>query len=98
RAAAAALNGRRQSMADASIIERSRARLADETARQVRERCESLPPLDETERVGAMFDRFADARVVLLGEATHGTSEFYRARAAITRRLVEHHGFNIVAV
>jgi erythromycin esterase-like protein len=33
-----------------------------------------------------------------LGEASHGTSEFYRARAAITRRLIEHHGFSIVAV
>ncbi|WP_019400106.1 MULTISPECIES: erythromycin esterase family protein [unclassified Chelatococcus] len=85
-------------MADASIMERSRARLADDAARLVRARCEQLPPLDETERFGAMFDRFADARVVLLGEATHGTSEFYRARAAITRRLVERHGFTIVAV
>jgi erythromycin esterase-like protein len=47
---------------------------------------------------GAAFDRFADARVVLLGEASHGTSEFYRARAAITRRLIEQHGFTIVAV
>lgn len=47
---------------------------------------------------GALFDRFADRRVVLLGEASHGTSEFYQARAAITRRLVERHGFNIVAV
>jgi putative phosphoribosyl transferase len=44
------------------------------------------------------FDRFADARVVLLGEASHGTSEFYRARAAITRRLIEQHGFCLVAV
>ena len=34
---------------------------------------------------------------MLLGEATHGTSEFYRARAQITRRLIERHGFNIVA-
>src|SRR3569832_1717357 len=47
---------------------------------------------------GAMFDRFGDARGVLLGEASHGTSEFYRARAAISRRLIERHGFNIVAV
>lgn len=45
-----------------------------------------------------MFDRFGDAKIVLLGEASHGTSEFYRARAAITRRLIEHHGFTIVAV
>jgi len=35
---------------------------------------------------------------VLLGEATHGTAEFYRARAAITRALIKRHGFNIVAV
>jgi erythromycin esterase-like protein len=34
----------------------------------------------------------------LLGEASHGTSEFYRARAAITRRLIERHGFTMVAV
>ena len=43
------------------------------------------------------FKRFGNARLVLLGEATHGTSEFYRARAAITRLLIENHGFNIVA-
>ena len=35
------------------------------------------------------FDRYANARVVLLGEASHGTSEFYQARAAITRHLIE---------
>ena len=46
---------------------------------------------------GDLFDGFGSARVVLLGEATHGTSEFYRARAAITRRLIERHGFTIVA-
>ena len=44
------------------------------------------------------FDRFGGAKLVLLGEATHGTSEFYRARAAITRRLIEKHGFKIVAL
>jgi erythromycin esterase-like protein len=58
---------------------------------------EPLPDPSE-EAFAAAFDRFGDARVVLLGEATHGTSEFYRARAAITRRLVERHGFTIVAV
>ncbi|MGO4389334.1 erythromycin esterase family protein [Microvirga sp. 2YAF29] len=64
----------------------------------VREHGEPLPPIGDAEAFGAVFDRFADAKVVLLGEATHGTSEFYRARAAITRRLIEKHGFNIVAV
>jgi erythromycin esterase-like protein len=39
-----------------------------------------------------------DARIVLLGEATHGTHEFYRARAELTRYLVATAGFNAVAV
>jgi protein-L-isoaspartate(D-aspartate) O-methyltransferase len=58
---------------------------------------EALPDISHP-GFAASFDRFGDARVVLLGEATHGTSEFYRARAAITRRLIEEHGFTIVAV
>lgn len=70
----------------------------EEAINVVRDHGEPLPSLDDQEAFGAMFDRFADAKVVLLGEATHGTSEFYRARAAITRRLIEKHGFNIVAV
>ena len=59
-----------------------------------------VQPLSDPDDPGfaAAFDRYGDARVVLLGEATHGTSEFYRARAAITRRLVEQHGFTIVAL
>ncbi|MCT7377007.1 erythromycin esterase family protein [Chelativorans salis] len=85
-------------MADASLTERNRARHADEAASWVRDRCEHLPPVEKAELFGTVFDRFADSRVVLLGEATHGSSEFYRARAAITRRLIEHHGFNIVAI
>src|SRR3954452_18573815 len=47
---------------------------------------------------GQLFDRFAARRVVLLGEATHGTAEFYRARAAITRHLLSNHGFTMLAV
>jgi erythromycin esterase-like protein len=57
---------------------------------------EPLPAFDDP-TFGALFDRFATAKVVLLGEASHGTSEFYRARAAITRHLIERHGFSIVA-
>lgn len=63
----------------------------------IRQFCEPLPSPDEIEKFGAFFDCFGDATVVLLGEASHGTSEFYRARAAITRRLIEKHGFTIVA-
>jgi erythromycin esterase-like protein len=63
----------------------------------IRDAAEPLPDIDDP-AFGALFDRYGDARVVLLGEASHGTSEFYRARAAISRRLIECHGFNIVAV
>lgn len=63
----------------------------------LRAAAEPLPEIDDPD-FARSFDRFAQARVVLLGEASHGTSEFYRARAAITRRLVERHGFSIVAV
>jgi erythromycin esterase-like protein len=58
---------------------------------------EPLPDPDDR-TFGEFFDRFAGARVVLLGEASHGTSEFYRARATISRGLIERHGFTIVAV
>ena len=64
---------------------------------QLRKAIEPLPTLDDPAFAEA-FDRFASSRIVLLGEASHGTSEFYRARAAITRRLIERHGFKIVAV
>ena len=40
-----------------------------------------------------LLDRIGDARVVCIGEASHGTSEFYRMRARITRELIERKGF-----
>lgn len=46
----------------------------------------------------AILDRVGDARVVLIGEASHGTHEFYRERAEITRRLIQEKGFAAVAV
>jgi erythromycin esterase-like protein/predicted phosphoribosyltransferase len=45
-----------------------------------------------------LIDAIGDARVVLIGEATHGTHEFYRERALITRRLIAERGFAGVAV
>ncbi len=66
-------------------------------SRLVAEACLPLPECDDP-AFGAAFDRFSDARVICLGEASHGTSEFYLARAAITRRLIERHGFTMVAV
>src|SRR6478736_3030119 len=62
----------------------------------IAEAAEPLPEIDD-EAFAAAFDRFADRKVVLLGEASHGTHEFYAARAAITKRFVEKHGFTVVA-
>lgn len=69
----------------------------DQLVGLLRQHAEALPAVDDPHFADA-FERYADARVVLIGEASHGTSEFYQARAAITRRLIERHGFSIVAV
>ena len=77
---------------------RSTPLATDALIETLRRHAEPLPSPDKADDFGACFDRFGDARIVLLGEATHGSSEFYRARAAITRRLIERHGFTVVAV
>ena len=46
----------------------------------------------------SLLDRIGDAHFVLLGEASHGTREFYRERARITQRLLTEKGFTAVAV
>ncbi len=69
----------------------------DEVFRAVSRAAEPLPPIAD-ENFAAFVDRFADARVILLGEESHGTDEFYRARSAITQRLVRQHGFTVVAL
>ncbi|HEU4685150.1 MAG TPA: erythromycin esterase family protein [Nitrospira sp.] len=45
-----------------------------------------------------LLHRIGDAQFVLLGEASHGTQEFYRERAEITKRLISEKGFTAVAV
>ena len=46
----------------------------------------------------SLLDFIGDARFVLIGEASHGTHEFYRERAQITKRLIREKGFDAVAV
>ena len=57
-------------------------------------------PFEDLERADLepLLVRIGDARVVLQGEASHGSSEFYRLRDRITRALVERKGFDVVAV
>jgi erythromycin esterase len=55
-------------------------------------------PLRDPADLDALIERIGDARVVLLGEASHGTREFYTWRTAISRRLIEERGFSFIAV
>jgi erythromycin esterase-like protein len=55
-------------------------------------------PLEYEEDLDPLLDRIGDARCVLIGEASHGTHEYYAWRAALTRRLIAERGFSFVAV
>ncbi len=47
---------------------------------------------------GALLELIGEARLVLLGEASHGTHEFYFERATITKRLIAQKGFTVLAI
>ena len=66
-------------------------RAADVVARAAIDAPGGVPPAD------VLDDLIGDARIVLIGESSHGTHEFYDARAEITKWLIEHKGFNAVA-
>jgi erythromycin esterase-like protein/predicted phosphoribosyltransferase len=61
-------------------------------------RSEALPARHGVPSRDALFDVVGDARFVLIGESTHGTHDFYAARAVMTRHLIEKRGFCAVAV
>src|SRR3982751_729036 len=55
-------------------------------------------PLRTHADLDPLLDRIGEARFVLIGEASHGTSEYYQWRATLSRRLIEERGFSFVAV
>lgn len=55
-------------------------------------------PLNNSKDLDNLLDDIGDRRIVMLGEASHGTHEFYTWRAAISRRLIQEKGFNFIAV
>jgi protein-L-isoaspartate(D-aspartate) O-methyltransferase len=59
--------------------------------------CEKFTTIESAD-LAPLLKRIGEARVVLIGEATHGTSEFYRMRARITRELIERKEFKFVAI
>ena len=55
-------------------------------------------PLDNSEDLTPLIERIGDARFVLLGEASHGTAEYYDWRRRISQRLIREKGFSFIAV
>jgi len=54
--------------------------------------------LESSGDLDPLLERIGDARVVLLGEASHGTSEYYKWRAEISKRLITEKGFDFIVV
>jgi protein-L-isoaspartate(D-aspartate) O-methyltransferase len=70
---------------------------ADDPVKAIAGACTSFESVESAD-IKPLIERIGDCQVVLLGEATHGTSEFYRMRARITEELIKHKGFRFVAI
>lgn len=77
-------------------VVQTRPRVRESLPGLIAQHGEAFETLGEAD-LDPLLQRIGDARVVLIGEASHGTSEFYRLRARITQRLIEDKGFSIVA-
>jgi erythromycin esterase-like protein len=77
-------------------MRRSILKMLPPAADLLRANVTTLPPVTDPS-FASFIHKFGSYKVVLLGDASHGTSEFYTARAKITQHLITHHGFNIVA-
>lgn len=86
-----------QGWADRKKSPKSADKPQDSLSRQIANECERFLSI-ESAPMRKLLDRIGDARVVLIGEASHGTSEFYRMRARITRELILRKGFAFVAI
>lgn len=75
------------------FVERRDSRLRDLVA----DNCEPFQSIEQA-NIDPLLERIGDARIVLIGEATHGTSEFYRLRNRITAELITRKRFRCVAI
>jgi protein-L-isoaspartate(D-aspartate) O-methyltransferase len=77
---------------------RPTAETADRTlAAAIAASCEGFDAIESAD-LAPLLRRIGDVRVVLLGEATHGSAEFYRMRARLSRELIERKGFSFIAI
>ena len=58
----------------------------------------ATPITDSKEKYASLLEKIGDARFVLMGEASHGTHEFYQARIELTKHLIEEKGFMAVMI
>jgi erythromycin esterase len=79
----ATMRGRAEPKADTGLVEQLR---------------NGSMPLRGTRDLDPLLERIGEARFVLLGEASHGTSEYYTWRAELSRRLITEKGFEFIAV
>ena len=79
------------------VVETSRAARPATIARLLREVAEPIDDIAHGD-LGALLERIGAARLVLIGEATHGTADFYAMRARITQELIRSRGFGSVAI
>jgi erythromycin esterase-like protein len=78
---------------------RDRSRTEDSAVETITEEVRQFShPFQTAEDLDPLMERIGDARFVLLGEASHGTSEYYQWRARLSSRLINEKGFNFVAV
>ena len=75
----------------------SKRRVTRTLSQEIANACEPFDSI-ATANLAPLLERIGDARVVLLGEATHGTSEFYTMREWISRELITRKGFSIIAI
>ena len=80
-----------------SIVRKRTAKAGPTLPELIREASEPFYSIEGAD-LQPLLERIGDARLVLIGEASHGTSEFYRIRAEITKALVQRKNFDFVAV
>jgi erythromycin esterase len=77
---------------------RTRSHATDDAQPLIERLRGAAKPLTSAADLDPLLDAIGDARFVLLGEATHGTSEFYTWRTEISKRLIREKGFSFIAV
>jgi len=85
-------------LGSAALLSSTRAEAPDAAQRYQELFRDIATPLTGPEDLSPLFEAIGDRRVVLLGESTHGTEDYYHWRAVISRHLVEHKGFDFIGV